>query len=73
MYFDGKPMKLVPYILLVQILIFSVGDLCSPRILLNRGVFQGLTTIQEKLVGELKQSFHSCKKFRKVLENFRRR
>ena len=42
-------MKLVPYPVLVQIFIFSVGPLCRPRMLLNSEVFQGLTAIEGEL------------------------
>lgn len=78
MYFNSKNMKPVPFTVLVQIFIFSAGPLCRPRMLLNSEVFQGLTTIQGgivlfKSVGRRFKTDCFCKKFRKVLESFRRR
>lgn len=54
-------MKLVPYAVLVQTVMFSAGPLCRPRMLLNSEVFQdslllkGCCTIQGELVEGLKQ------------------
>lgn len=72
-------MKLVFYIAILcpfrywPLVIFLGGGgqfPCSLRVLLNREMVQVISTIQVGFTKELKQIFHSCKKFSKVLENF---